>query len=132
MRELLIAWLVLGLAGCASNYGPLTHRGGAMGGYQDVKLSDDAWRITYQNSEFNFVRRANVDDMVMLRAADLTAANGFACFVVEQQESLAQLQHKRQTGTITIKMHKDRPQAGECYDAALVAQQMRQITGVKP
>lgn len=131
MREILIAAAVVALSGCAAHYGPITHKGGALGGYQDVRLNDDTWRITYQNSDLNFVQRANVDDMTMLRAADLTAANGFSCFVVQQQEPLAQLQHKRHTGTITVKMHKEKPQAGECYDAALVAQQLRQITGAR-
>lgn len=129
MRKLLIVAAAMWLAGCAAHYGPATYKGGAMGGHQDVRLNDDTWRITYQNSEFNFVQRANVDDMLMRRAAELTTTKGYACFVVQQQEPLAQLNHKRLSGTITIKMHREKPQAGECYDAAMVAQQMLKITG---
>lgn len=123
MRKLLIAAVLAGLAGCASNYGPVTYKGGALGGYREVQLSADTYRVSYENSDLNFVRKANVDDMVLRRAADLALEKGFSCFIIQERDAITQL-HKRKVGTITVKLQNDRGDG--CNDAALVARQLAQ------
>ena len=70
--------------GCASptGYHPLT----GAGGWEDTRLQPDFFRVSFEGNESTTMTRAQ--DLALLRASDLTLANGYTHFaVVDESES---------------------------------------------
>ena len=80
-RLVLVVALMLG--GCAlasvTQYQPV----GADGGYTDLQLAPDMFRVAFQGNTYTTQER--VADMALLRAADLTLVHGAPYFVVINQ-----------------------------------------------
>lgn len=81
IRTALIAVAALSLASCASlaPYGEATSPTGQ--GYSEQRIEQDRYRITYRGVG----DPARVADYALLRASDLTMANGFDWFEVTQR-----------------------------------------------
>ncbi len=76
---------ILGLSGC----GRLAHKGyrpnaGFGIGFSDTQLGENIFRVTYEGDEYISGERAR--DFCLLRASDLSIANGFRYFVVQDSE----------------------------------------------
>jgi hypothetical protein len=71
------------LAGCATSY----QRVGATGGFTDMRLAPDVFRITFHGN--GYTSRERAQDFALLRASELVLENGFTHFALldEQQSS---------------------------------------------
>ena len=69
-----------GLAACqtATPYQPLRAGDASAGGYSEVRLEQDRWRITFQGN--SLTSRETVESYLLYRAAELTSAQGFDWF----------------------------------------------------
>lgn len=76
------AWAVLLalLVGCVTPYAPSSLRGGRVG-YDDVRVADDAYLVSFAGSGYTSDEQAL--NYAMLRAAEVGLAHGFAFFSVE-------------------------------------------------
>ena len=127
--------LLLGLAvvhlGCATGYGAAGRRGG----YSETRVGPDLFRVFFAEQGFTSEERAN--DMVMLRAAELTLAHGFRHFVVladnrslDSSESiggpvgggvtLGLTVARDSTYVSTIRCYLEPPEGAETLDAQVV------------
>lgn len=81
IRSALIAAVALTLAACASMapYGQASSPTGQ--GYSEQRIEQDRYRITYRGVG----DQARVADYALLRAADLTIANGYDWFEITQR-----------------------------------------------
>ena len=75
--------LPLGLVACAtpSVYAPAARPGGA--GFSETRIENDRYRVTYRDG----ATEAAAADFALLRAAELTLAQGFDWFVVDQRSN---------------------------------------------
>lgn len=75
--------LALALAACASPavYAPATRPGGP--GYFATKIENDRYRVTYNGAG----SAEQASDYALLQAAELTLANGYDWFVVDQRSA---------------------------------------------
>jgi hypothetical protein len=83
MKRLVIAPLIaLSLAGCETTAtAPYTQAAGPQAvGFSEIRLEQDRYRVTYRGSAR--VDQARVEDLALLRAADLALANGYDWFRV--------------------------------------------------
>jgi hypothetical protein len=76
--KVVVAFVALGvtLAGCATGY----QSSGLTGGYTDLQLSADTYRVTVQGNGYTSTARA--ENIGLLRAAELTIQNGYERFVM--------------------------------------------------
>jgi hypothetical protein len=75
-----------GLAGCetATPYQPLKPGAADSGGYSEVKLEQDRWRVTFRGN--SMTSRSTVETYLLYRAAELTVNQGYDWFeTVERQ-----------------------------------------------
>jgi hypothetical protein len=85
MKRLFLAGAIaaaLGLSACATPtpYQPLASKGAVRGGFTDVKVSSDRYRITFQgNSDTD---RDTVERYLLYRAAERTLADGYDWFML--------------------------------------------------
>ena len=70
---------LLALAGCATTYQPM----GGAGGYEELQLNPNTYRVSFQGN--GYTRQERVADFALLRASDLTLAQGSRYFVVVSQ-----------------------------------------------
>lgn len=75
MKQVLLLG-ALALAGCATSYQPM----GFSGGFEEVKLSQDTYRIRVSGNGYTSTGRA--ENIALLRAAELTLQDGFERFVI--------------------------------------------------
>lgn len=70
-----------GLAACqtATPYQPLNVNDSAAGGYSDVRLNADRWRVSFSGN--TLTSRETVERYLLYRAAELTTSQGFDWFV---------------------------------------------------
>jgi len=70
---------VMSLAACqtATPYKPL-NAGAASGGYSELKLEQDRWRVTFSGN--SMTSRQTVESYLLYRAAELTTAQGYDWF----------------------------------------------------
>lgn len=80
MGRIILVVACMMAVGCASTYKP-AHTGGTIGGYDDAKISDGKYRVTWQGQGKD--SPAAVYKWFLLRAADLTKQNGFSYFKIE-------------------------------------------------
>ncbi|MBH2008319.1 MAG: hypothetical protein I8H71_01330 [Xanthomonadaceae bacterium] len=66
----------LALAGCATPYGP----SGMAGGYSETRRADDIYIVRYQGN--GFTKPEQAEEMVFLRAAELTVEKGYRFFSI--------------------------------------------------
>ena len=122
--------LAASLAACQTAY----TRNGWDGGYDDIRLGPDMYRITAKGNEFTDQERTQ--QILLLRAAELTLQNGFTKFLIMDQQSQVDRKLyattssvytlKFPSGTLTIKMLKgDEPEAAMAYDAATIDAELR-------
>lgn len=87
-RALVVGLLAMALAGCMTAYQPR----GATGGYEEQKLDDDTWRVSFYGN--GNTPRAAVLKYFLYRCAELTLERGFQYF------ELYAAQRGTQTGAI--------------------------------
>lgn len=75
---MLVLVLVVCVSACSTSYQPYSYFGG--GGYKDVQLSENSFRITVEAN--GYTSKSQAADLALLRAADLTLEKGFKHFVV--------------------------------------------------
>jgi hypothetical protein len=75
-KTALMIGMVLVVAGCQTPYKP----NGIMGGYEEVQLSADTYQITGRGN--GYTSESHLQQILLLRAADLTLQNGYRRFVV--------------------------------------------------
>ena len=73
----------LALGGCALSSATGYAPAGSDGGYSELQLAPDVFRVAFQGNPYTSQER--VADMALLRAADLALAHGASYFVVLQQ-----------------------------------------------
>jgi hypothetical protein len=75
--------LALALAACATPvlYGPQTRPGGP--GYSELKIENDRYRVTFRDAANESV----ASDYALLRAAEITLAQGYDWFVVDNRST---------------------------------------------
>ena len=76
MKKLGALGLALALAGCATAYQPM----GFSGGFEELKLSQDTYRIRVSGNGYTSTGRA--ENIALLRAAELTLQDGYERFVI--------------------------------------------------
>lgn len=76
MKALRLIGLAAMLAGCATAYQPM----GFSGGYTELQLSQDTYRVTVSGNGYTSTNRA--EEIALLRAAELTLEKGFERFAV--------------------------------------------------
>jgi hypothetical protein len=64
------------LASCATGY----HKTGFTGGHSETQLAPDIFRVSFSGNGFSSNQRAQ--DLVLLRAAELTLNHGYSYFIV--------------------------------------------------
>jgi hypothetical protein len=111
---------------------PYQHVSNYMGGYSEVKLSADTYRISVQANGYTSETRAY--NIALLRASDLTLANGFDRFEIVGGRGIRERYRGRQAGAslhkpsgeIEIRMvAKNDPNYADALDAQLIATQLR-------
>jgi hypothetical protein len=90
LQGLALAAAMAVLASCAtgSPYRPAASGGGY--GYSDQRLEENRFRLTFNGS--GNTDRADVEDYLLYRAAELTLANGFDYFIVDNRSTDARRQ----------------------------------------
>lgn len=73
--------LCLGLVGCATGYA----KRGFTGGYSDMKLQDDIYRVAFSGNAY--IGRGRVEDYTLLRCAELTLEQGYRYFIIIDEKS---------------------------------------------
>jgi uncharacterized protein YceK len=81
MMKLLWAVVLLALAGCATVYQPA----GATGGFSETQRGDNIYLVRFEGN--GYTKAAQVEDMVLLRAAELTIAKGFTFFAILHEDA---------------------------------------------
>lgn len=71
------------MAGCATGY----HSSGVTGGYQDTKIQEGMYRISFQGNGASGEQRSA--DFSMLRASEVALADGFQYFVILEGKTLS-------------------------------------------
>lgn len=74
LRSVLVVSLLC--AGCATKYQPE----GFTGGYSELQLSQDSYRISVAGNGYTSTKRA--EEIALLRASELTLEKGFERFIV--------------------------------------------------
>lgn len=77
-KHYLALFVCVVLAGCATPHQPYSYFGG--GGYRDVQLSENVFRVTVEANAYTTNTRAV--DLALLRSAELTLQNGFNYFII--------------------------------------------------
>ena len=134
-RTLLCVSFVL-LAGCATPY----QRYGTTGGFQDVQLAPDLFRVAFLANAFTSAQQAY--DYALLRGAELAVAHGFTHIaLVDESSSQSQMayyneflqsyQYFYKPGTtLLIRAFCGAPSGVYSLDAGFVAEQLRRSYGI--
>lgn len=113
------------LAGCATPYQPM----GALGGYEDMQVGQDMYRIAVLANGYTTPERAQ--KIALLRAADLTIQKGFTHFTVVGDPG-SEVSRNRYgefpSNSMVIKMQKGSDVTSTSYDAAIIA---KELVGLK-
>lgn len=121
-----------GVVGCATPY----ERVGAFGGFDEVRIANDTYRISVQGNGYTSPERA--EQIMLLRASELTLSNGFTHFTVEGRETAkdSQLVYTgvyggytnidRPRGMYIVRMVKGPNLPPSAYDAALIESELRE------
>lgn len=80
--------LALALAGCATATPYAPRQQGSVTGYTDRELAPGRWRVTFTGN--SVTPRETVEDYLLLRAAEVTLANGATHFLFDTRDTRAQ------------------------------------------
>jgi len=81
MKKFLTLFLCLFLVGCATGY----HGKGFTGGYTDMKIQDNIFKVTFKGNGYSSMERAG--DFALLRSAEVAINNGYKYFIVLETNS---------------------------------------------
>ena len=82
MKKLIYLFvMVVLLSGCATGY----QRQGFTGGYTDMKLQDDIFKVSFRGNAYCHQERA--EDFVLLRSAEVALENGYKYFIIIDEKS---------------------------------------------
>lgn len=86
-RLLLAATACLALAACATPtpYQPLTKSGPATGGYSELRISPDRFRVTFSGN--SLTSRETVERYLLYRAAEVALAEGYDWFALADRHT---------------------------------------------
>jgi hypothetical protein len=86
-RLLLAAAASLALAACttATPYQPLTTRGAVTGGFSEIRVTPDRFRVTFSGN--TLTSRETVERYLLFRAAELTLAEGHDWFALADRHT---------------------------------------------
>ena len=87
-KAALCAGLAIVLAGCAQPTPYVPRQQGQSTGYTDRELAPGRWRVTFTGN--SVTPREQVEDFLLLRAAEVTLANGGTHFIFNNRETRAQ------------------------------------------
>jgi len=76
--------MVILLSGCATGY----QRKSWTGGYTDMKLQDDIFKVSFRGNAYCHQERA--EDFVLLRSAEVALENGYKYFIIIDEKSRTQ------------------------------------------
>lgn len=80
MKAFVVLALTLVLAGCSlTPYQPMK----SIGGYDDLKVSSDTWKIRAKVNNSSNISRA--DDIALLRASEIACQHGYTSFDILSQ-----------------------------------------------
>jgi len=84
---------VLALASCATPtpYQPLVAHGLSSGGYSDLKISSDRYRITFQGN--STTDRDTVEQYLLYHAAEVTLREGYDYFILANRRTDSRTSH---------------------------------------
>lgn len=85
----LSALLIMFFSGCASSYQPE----GLGGGYQEVQLDEDVFKVSFRGN--GYTKRERATDFALLRAGEVTLQNGYKYFAIIDTQNYSK------TGTYT-------------------------------
>ena len=128
MKKILTVLLCLGLAGCATGY----HSKGFTGGYSNMKLQDNIFKVTFNGNAYSSMERAR--DFALLRSAEITIENGYKYFVVlETNGSLKITSYITPAANMTIECFRDKPDHVKAmiYDAGQIKINIKKAYGIK-
>ncbi|WP_447952817.1 CC0125/CC1285 family lipoprotein [Sphingopyxis chilensis] len=83
-----LAGVALALSGCATTstpYQPASASNKIRGGYSDVQLASDRYRVTFEGN--SLTSRDQVEGYLLYRSAELTLAQGYDGFSIVQRET---------------------------------------------
>ena len=133
-RDFMVAWLlcIVLITGCATGY----HSSGVTGGYQDTKIQDGMYRISFQGNAAASEQRSA--DFAMLRASEVALRDGFPYFVILEGKtsSSSRIYSVEPTGAVgtvsepssnmVIQCYKEKPSDGRVvYDAVQVKENIK-------
>ena len=87
-KAALCAGLALVLAGCATPTPYVPRQQGQSTGYTDRELAPGRWRVTFTGN--SVTPREQVEDYLLLRAAEVTLANGGTHFIFDNRDTRSQ------------------------------------------
>ena len=87
-KAALCAALALVLAGCATPTPYVPRQQGQSTGYTDRELAPGRWRVTFTGN--SVTPREQVEDYLLLRAAEVTLANGGTHFIFDNRDTRSQ------------------------------------------
>jgi hypothetical protein len=80
-RLFIIYFAVILMQGCATTY----RSSGLMGGYRDVQLDENVFKVTFHGNGYTSFERAA--DFTLMRCAELALNNGYSFFVIIDADS---------------------------------------------
>lgn len=89
---LALALLAVGCAGKPTPYQPISSASRIAGGYSEVRLASDHFRVTFVGN--SFTSRERVEGSLLYRAAELTRLEGYDWFVIEDREVEHQVERR--------------------------------------
>lgn len=123
------------VAGCATGpFGPTGYQAsGWLGGYSDMKVQDDIFKVTFSGNGYTNAVRAR--DFALLRCAEVTLGNGYKYFIIIDEKASSKWggdgwDPSNQT---TIKCFKEKPENTDVlvYDAEQVKTNTKNSYGIK-
>jgi hypothetical protein len=97
------------IAGCSTAY----HSTGLTGGFKDMQLATNVWRISFQGNAYTSAERAW--DFAMLRACELTQQNGYPRFAVATENNSVVTSSFSTPATATTSMNAYGTTSGTLY-----------------
>lgn len=85
MKAIAVISLAMLLGGCATTYQPESFSGG----FSETQLDTNVFRVSFRGN--GYTRAERVEELALLRSAELTLKNGFTHFVVINGHSREQL-----------------------------------------
>lgn len=100
---------VVAVTSCATSYQP----SGAMGGFSDVQLAPDLFKIRFGGNAYTSPERAQ--DFAMLRAAEITLQNGCGYFAIVDENDYTTTQAITTPGVVSTNAYATAQTNGNVY-----------------